>query len=86
MAGELESGTIWWDLSGPGPPLAPRPPQRRANSARLTMSPAQPTGWERLMGSFPLRTPAHFFFFPPEADITLAHSFVLFFLSGIRHN
>lgn len=26
MAGELESGTIWWDLSGPGRPQPPGPP------------------------------------------------------------
>lgn len=46
MAGELESGTIWWDLSAPGSP------QRRANRAWLTMSPAWPARWERLAGSF----------------------------------
>ena len=56
---------VWHHMVGfisPWPPPAPRPPQRRANSARLTMSPTQPAGWERLMGSFPcLQPPAYFF-------------------------
>lgn len=63
-------GGIYQARAAPSPPA----PQRRANSARLTMSPAQLMGWERLKGSFPSLQPPPHIFFSPEADITLAHS------------
>lgn len=74
MGGELESGTIWWDLSRPAA-SSPRPPQRRANSALLTMSPPRPAGWKRLTGSF-VRFQASFPFFSPEVDIGLFFFFL----------
>lgn len=56
MAGELESGTIWWDLSRPAASSPHGPLKSRANSALLTVSPARPVGWEpphRLLHSLP---------------------------------
>lgn len=54
MAGELESGTIWWDLSGPAASQPPSFPKVGQTVPRLKMSPTQqPTGWEPLMGRLP---------------------------------
>ena len=55
MVGEPESGTIWWDLSGPGrlqPPREPPPPMSgKQCPADNVAGPAR--GWKRLDRSFP---------------------------------
>lgn len=61
MAGKLESGTIWWDLSRPAP-SSPGPPKRQANGPLLTMSPARPGAGNALSAlSLASRPLSHFF-------------------------
>lgn len=77
MAGELESSTIWSGFVRPGRlqlrlPRPPGSPQRRANGALLTVSPARPAGWERLMAPSLASRPLTFPPPPTEVDMSQA--------------